>query len=995
MTSWLTLLLSGLLAIAPEAKPETDSIPQHDPKEEARKAQRAYARVFSPSMNLAQAIEICQERTMPEDAAEESFECIRVIHDQLVHVRLAELIGIDEPYPRSGVPTRLCKVIGKDLQEDQQGEEVCTLDGDAYEPPSAEPPAVTPRMKMDAVWKAAVYRREELIEHLEALVGNGHMVAMSQEERAREWQEIERERDAMALHLRELNVATSGEFGVVIRGGVSMGAYQAGFLYYLTNYLRAYRAGMGLEGSPFTVVAGSSAGGINSYIAAIEGCREESLPPSESLFYEVWMNLGLHRPEDADITSAGLYNLDEVGPNNLFSSKPFEDIKAYVAGEINSAGGWRWQESCDVALGLTTTRVTPRVIEVARSDSSDSLEIPHQIERFGFEVRVKEDRLSFENLRPLEVEDRAGVPAELVTRELLDRYPQLDVGGDEMLGAVLDVAVATGAFPLAFPPVRLRIKYGEESTPETVAMLDGGTFDNHPFRFASRLKDWKENGELDADSKSARHLAWLQPRPHEFIMLEPSLVSYSQTSRSRKGPSRNPGALQSGGRFVGGLLGTARSAQLAQAADELPYLRVSREDVDGDYVTRLPSRSQPVAGEHLARFLAFAEEDFRDFDFAVGIADARRYVKNHELWSRTALHERAQVRANELLQDGEPWLGKVEKIELVRQRGVLSMEECEKDNFARLVCASSDFERDPIHDLETWFELLEKYGYVFNDLFEVARGRRRKFSRRPGGLEAAEALRVIVGRLTDRLAHEQAGEDPVTGAKTRTMGRLVQKQVLRAGTDYALDGLFAYRYDWLNLDLGMRVRTIGPPMPEVWFGQSRSLVERRTGYYISHGTSYWRVRWAEAGVPNRVNILTEEFSPVHFRIPLGVRRTGFVSGRGLVAVDLKFGGQAEVFWRVPGGAGATLGEGLVALRGGVHGSLGVELARRVIFGVGAVWRPSAWIAAPNALVPETDAEDTIYSPGFEGPVKVLVHLGWRVRPMDKRGWKGKKKEERD
>ena len=69
---------------------------------------------------------------------------------------------------------------------------------------------------------------------------------------------------------------------LVVSGGVSLGSYQAGFLYYTTLILRRFddqlrRLGFdGPDVGRFRVVTGASAGSINSFLSSIAGCRTHS-----------------------------------------------------------------------------------------------------------------------------------------------------------------------------------------------------------------------------------------------------------------------------------------------------------------------------------------------------------------------------------------------------------------------------------------------------------------------------------------------------------------------------------------------------------------------------------------------------------------------------------------------------------------------------------------------------------------------------------------------
>ena len=68
--------------------------------------------------------------------------------------------------------------------------------------------------------------------------------------------------------------------GITISGGVSLGAYEAGFSYYLTETLKANQT---TEFRP-KYYTGASAGGINSLLSLIESCSYEETDLESSLF---------------------------------------------------------------------------------------------------------------------------------------------------------------------------------------------------------------------------------------------------------------------------------------------------------------------------------------------------------------------------------------------------------------------------------------------------------------------------------------------------------------------------------------------------------------------------------------------------------------------------------------------------------------------------------------------------------------------------------------
>ena len=69
--------------------------------------------------------------------------------------------------------------------------------------------------------------------------------------------------------------------GVVIRGGGSLGAFEAGALYYLTAL--SHHNGDLVD---VRLMTGTSAGSINGILTVLESCRPFQPDPHESLYYK-------------------------------------------------------------------------------------------------------------------------------------------------------------------------------------------------------------------------------------------------------------------------------------------------------------------------------------------------------------------------------------------------------------------------------------------------------------------------------------------------------------------------------------------------------------------------------------------------------------------------------------------------------------------------------------------------------------------------------------
>jgi len=87
-------------------------------------------------------------------------------------------------------------------------------------------------------------------------------------------------------------------FSLVIAGGVSLGAYEAGYNWALIKLMAKIKASDMAIDPELSSIAGASAGSLNSILSAMYWCQKDSVPLKNSvddnLFYETWVNIGIH-----------------------------------------------------------------------------------------------------------------------------------------------------------------------------------------------------------------------------------------------------------------------------------------------------------------------------------------------------------------------------------------------------------------------------------------------------------------------------------------------------------------------------------------------------------------------------------------------------------------------------------------------------------------------------------------------------------------------------
>lgn len=363
--------------------------------------------------------------------------------------------------------------------------------------------------------------------------------------------------------------------GFALAGGVSLGAYEAGFLHALLTPLRQAKV------LP-RVLTGTSAGGINAFVGAVQACSEPTSRPTDSLLYKVWIPVGLDKlfvPKDVTSVSA----LSRAG---------FRDIVAEL-GRRFAAG---FDERCDIKLGFAVTRARPRSVPLGDLGAMIPRLTEHVLVRLRGHGRG----------RPPTIENAT-------TRELGRRHLLLAIDGEDAhpFDAVVATLLASSGFPLAFPPQTIEycerdVAPGEPLGPcrpqqaERDSFVDGGFFDNQPIGLA-----------LSVLSEAAE-----EARPPALVFIDSVLRTWPSAvdPDSRRAPR---GALSLVTGTLLDFIEAARSAELDRILAHDPLI---------GRALKLGRLYYPPASEPLGAFFGFVDKELRRFDFYLGMYHARRFL---------------------------------------------------------------------------------------------------------------------------------------------------------------------------------------------------------------------------------------------------------------------------------------------------------------------------------------------------------------------------------
>ena len=385
--------------------------------------------------------------------------------------------------------------------------------------------------------------------------------------------------------------------GLTVSGGVSLGAYEAGFLYYHLRMLQQLPRAVQLKGA-----TGASAGSLNALLALLQMCRQEDLPPHESLFWRAWIPVGLNT----------LYSQRSVRPLGLFRRRWMHQVAAAVRAEWDKG----LPESCDVAWGVAVTRLHPRNVSLAH----DRLDVPRIEEKFT--LHIQGQGLGRPPAARNFFDPRSGIEQALLLE---------DENGFVSFDDIRDATFASCSFPLAFTPMALRYCITQPTSPardgnapacsqsdaSVSAFIDGGVLDNSPLRLLARTMQaglerdpaggyrWRQGGKGEQTPAS--------PTAY-YMFVSPEASDYPRYEAAGTEPT--PGsALTLVKQVVSTFINTARTKELYTLLEERPDLR------DRIFLTR---RHVPAAGGLMSAFFGFFERDLRIYDFTLGMYDARR-----------------------------------------------------------------------------------------------------------------------------------------------------------------------------------------------------------------------------------------------------------------------------------------------------------------------------------------------------------------------------------
>jgi len=410
-------------------------------------------------------------------------------------------------------------------------------------------------------------------------------------------------------HAEETNVMSTDDYAyaLAIKGGISLGSYESGMNWFFIEQLKR-------NNKKLNVIAGASAGGINAVISAIQFCKESTLPKKSNLsfvgnlFFDAW-NVDAYTllPELSknNVTEPKpSFLMKELGMDDTYSVFHREALMGALKHIRDAMEGNNFRENCVTHIALPIT-ILQDYDHTANNDKNAIVTLRYAVP-LKVSVDSKSKTLQFYNMKKGDALFQA-----------IDDFLYLKTDKQNKIGfnEVLKLALASSAFPIAFSPIQLNTcipnKLGRcVSTDYKVrTFIDGGSMDNAPIGLAKRISDYINQ---DTYAKVTK-VVYINPA-HKTARLQ----SWMDDAYSSTGDVTISG-LQNYYLFLGKLLNYGMNAE---------YARSLRKDGK----PLMPRRHYMLTADHLMHFGAFMHEDFRKFDFLVGVYDA---VKAYDLYKKS------------------------------------------------------------------------------------------------------------------------------------------------------------------------------------------------------------------------------------------------------------------------------------------------------------------------------------------------------------------------
>lgn len=373
---------------------------------------------------------------------------------------------------------------------------------------------------------------------------------------------------------------------IVLSGGTSLGAYQAGALTRALEFFAARPQEYQVQ-----MFAGASAGGINGVLGYQDLCGDRN--PG-------W----LKRFWTGPVTETLFHPHAETG--SLLNREAFAPLEAEFRADFAQS-----RHRCETVLSVALTLADPLRVEIPGDQASQS-------QFLTFNLRLTPGQPA----RPSNFVN----PFDSATSSLL----ALDA--NQPATDLMDLARATSSIPLIFPAQKLRYCALKRDDPglrhapppfqcpaseiREGAFIDGALLDTTPL--AQAVRQLKRGLVRDCTGLGSK---WLSvPRNENQGEILNDLLILNLDVRNRAPDDGRPAQSLAGGvgKLLGDLLKSARDREIVNLLEAEPKVR--------DQILSLRSHF-PRWSEEWNGFFGFFDADLRRFDFAVGYVDMEKSLR--------------------------------------------------------------------------------------------------------------------------------------------------------------------------------------------------------------------------------------------------------------------------------------------------------------------------------------------------------------------------------
>ncbi|HHD74761.1 MAG TPA: patatin-like phospholipase family protein [Nitratifractor sp.] len=368
------------------------------------------------------------------------------------------------------------------------------------------------------------------------------------------------------------------DMAMVISGGVSLGAYEAGYNWALVKLLRHISARSKKVHPELKSLAGASAGSINALLSGVYWCQRDDVnlhnSVDDNLFYTIWT--------DIDINNLQIKGDSAENNTTLFTRAPLEqkaqDIIEHMQKPI-------YRKGCSIPLGVMVTKTHPiREKFNGINIKTQSFAIPMQLYTKGAQLHLKNSSLKVKYSATMQI-------------------PQLNSD----IGKIKDILFASSAFPGAFTKVKLNYKYKGKSGSDY--FIDGGVYNNIPLNLAL------------AQNSSVNNFIFIDPDSRRYYKEQSQRCKSGNFKRLPQDPEPIISDSDELGFLGSNLLPLMRSTSVFRAMKLYETINSYFRNNPQRHLI-LSSRYHPITGYFIWNFGAFLDKNFRQYDYYVGVYDA-------------------------------------------------------------------------------------------------------------------------------------------------------------------------------------------------------------------------------------------------------------------------------------------------------------------------------------------------------------------------------------